>query len=34
MYRMSEKEGMENIGYIDALTGEFLDYGAEVINMK
>lgn len=34
MYRMSEKEGIENIGYIDALTGEFLDYGGEVINMK
>lgn len=31
MYKISEKEGIEDIDYIDALTGEFLDYDGEII---
>ncbi|CAH2215050.1 YcdB/YcdC domain-containing protein [Tepidibacter aestuarii] len=34
MYKMSKKEGMEDIYYIDALTGEFLDFDGEIINMN
>ena len=34
MYKMSEKEGMEDIKYMDALTGEFLDYDGEIIKMN
>ncbi|WFD10550.1 YcdB/YcdC domain-containing protein [Tepidibacter hydrothermalis] len=34
MYKMSEKEGMDDIEYVDALTGEFLDYDGEIIKMN
>ncbi len=34
MYKISEKEGIEDIEYMDALTGEFLDYDGEIINMN
>ncbi|MEJ8554011.1 YcdB/YcdC domain-containing protein [Tepidibacter sp. Z1-5] len=34
MYKISEKEGMEDIKYMDALTGEFLDFTGDVIKMN
>lgn len=34
MYKISEKNGMEDIRYMDALTGEMLDYDGEIIKMN